>query len=71
LRDEGIAAEIYPDLKKLGKQLDYANALNIPYAIIIGENEMQSGKLVLKSLEAGTQEELDITAIIDRLISTI
>jgi histidyl-tRNA synthetase len=64
LRDAGIASEIFPDLKKLGKQLDYANALKIPYAIIIGDNEMNSGKLVLKNLNEGTQQELTIEEII-------
>jgi histidyl-tRNA synthetase len=67
LRDENIASEIYPDLKKIGKQLDYANALQIPYACIIGDNEMQSGKLVLKNLQSGTQQELSIEEIITLL----
>lgn len=69
LRDAGIAAELFPDIKKLGKQLDYANALNIPYAIIIGDTEMASGKLVLKNLTAGTQTELSIEHIIQQLHS--
>jgi histidyl-tRNA synthetase len=64
LRDAGIAAELYPDLKKLGKQLDYANALHIPFAIIVGENEIKSGSLVLKNLSEGTQQELSIQQII-------
>jgi histidyl-tRNA synthetase len=49
----------YPDLKKLGKQLDYANALKIPYAIIIGDNEMNSGKLVLKEPERRNPGRID------------
>lgn len=68
LRQAGIPAEIYPELKKLGKQLDYANALKIPYAIIIGDNEMGSGKLVLKDLNEGTQQELGIDEIISKLM---
>lgn len=67
LRDAGIAAELYPDLKKIGKQLDYANALKIPYAIIIGDQEMETGNLVLKDLQQGTQESLPIATIIARL----
>lgn len=67
LRDSGIAAELYPDVKKLGKQLDYANALKIPYAIIIGDSEMQSGRLTLKNLNEGTQQELSIDAILERI----
>ncbi len=70
VRSAGIAAEIYPDTtKKIGKQLDYANALKIPYAVIIGDNEMVSGKLVIKDLKAGTQQELTIKEIIQQLQS--
>ncbi|MBX7204351.1 MAG: histidine--tRNA ligase [Bacteroidia bacterium] len=67
IRHEGVAAEVYPDLKKIGKQLDYANALQIPFAVIIGENEMKSGQLTLKNLTAGTQESLNIEEIIKKL----
>ena len=67
LRDANIPSEIYPDIKKLGKQLDYANALKIPFACIIGDNEMQSGKLVLKDLNSGTQQEILIEEIIQKL----
>jgi histidyl-tRNA synthetase len=64
LRDANIPAEIYPDIKKIGKQLDYANALKIPYACIIGENEITTGNLVLKDLYKGTQQEIPLDAII-------
>jgi histidyl-tRNA synthetase len=51
LRDAGIAAEVYPDLtKKIGKQLDYANALSIPYAAIAGQTEMEQGLFNVKNL---------------------
>ncbi len=64
MRDAGIAAEIYPDVtKKIGKQLDYANKLGIPYACIIGSNEMQTGLLVFKNLVEGTQEEITVQAM--------
>jgi histidyl-tRNA synthetase len=70
LRQAGIATEVYPDVvKKIGKQLDYANALNIPFAVIIGENEIKSGKPVLKNLTAGTQQELSLTDIITHIQS--
>jgi histidyl-tRNA synthetase len=69
LRTAGIAAELYPDVRKIGKQLDYANALKIPYAIIIGENELQTQQPVLKNLNAGTQENMNITSIIKHFTS--
>lgn len=69
LRQAGIAAEIYPDIKKLGKQLDYANAMNIPFAIIIGENERNSGVPVCKNLINGTQQNISVAEIISSIHS--
>jgi len=61
-RKNNIAAEVYPALtKKIGKQLDYANALGIPYVAIIGENEIKENKITLKNLKTGTQEELSFS----------
>lgn len=50
LRNAGIAAEIYPDSKKLDKQLKYADKKKIPWAIIIGPDEAKAGMAVLKNL---------------------
>lgn len=69
LRAASVPAELYPDVKKLGKQLDYANALKIPFAIIIGENEIQTGEYTLKNLNEGTQQSLTIEHIISQLKS--
>lgn len=67
IRAANISSEMYPDLKKIGKQLDYANALNIPFAIIIGSTEQETGKLTFKNLTAGTQQELTVEEIIQHL----
>ena len=66
-RDAGIRAEIYPDSAKMKKQMSYANDKNIPFVAIVGENEMNEGKLTLKNMATGEQalvtpEEL-LTAI--------
>ncbi len=68
LRKAGIAAEIYPEIaKKIGKQLDYANKLSIPFACIVGSNEMQTGNLVVKNLEEGSQKEMNLETLISFL----
>ncbi|MBQ2856163.1 MAG: histidine--tRNA ligase [Bacteroidaceae bacterium] len=54
-RDAGIRAEIYPDSAKMKKQMSYANDKNIPYVAIVGENEMNEGKLTLKNMTTGEQ----------------
>ena len=54
-RDAGIRAEIYPDCAKMKKQMSYANDKNIPFVAIVGENEMNEGKLTLKNMTTGEQ----------------
>lgn len=54
-RKSGIRCEIYPDSVKMKKQMSYANAKNIPYVAIVGENEMQEQKLMLKNMQTGVQ----------------
>ena len=54
-RNAGIRAEIYPDSTKMKKQMSYANDKNIPFVAIVGENEMNEGKLTLKNMTTGEQ----------------
>ena len=54
-RKAGIRAEIYPDSAKMKKQMSYANGKQIPFVAIVGENEMNEGKLTLKNMTTGEQ----------------
>lgn len=64
LRQGGISTEIYPDTAKLKKQLDYANKKQIPYVIVIGPNEMASGRLSFRSMTTGEQSEHSLDEIL-------
>jgi histidyl-tRNA synthetase len=64
VRAAGIASEIYPDQVKIKKQMEYVHKKHIPYVIIIGETEMLSGKLSLKNMETGEQQQVSIADII-------
>ena len=55
LRQAGICSEIFPDKAKMKKQMSYANAKNIPFVVLAGENEMAAGKVTLKNMESGEQ----------------
>ncbi len=66
-RKAGIASEIYPDQSKLKKQLDYANKKLIPFTVVIGPDEMNSGALSFKNMESGEQEKLTFEQIIQKL----
>ncbi|MBP9587203.1 MAG: histidine--tRNA ligase, partial [Bacteroides sp.] len=59
-----IRSEIYPDAAKMKKQMNYANAKNIPFVAIIGENEMNEGKALLKNMETGEQRLVSIEELI-------
>jgi histidyl-tRNA synthetase len=58
LRQNGIAAEIYPENKKLQKQFEYANKRDIPYVAIIGETELANKTVALKNMQTGEQQSL-------------
>jgi histidyl-tRNA synthetase len=69
LRNKQISTELYPTAAKLKKQMSYADDKNIPFVILIGGDEMQSGKLTLKDMKTGVQQQLTIAEIIEILVS--
>ena len=69
LRNNNISTDLYPDNPKLKKQLQYANNNDIPYVIIIGEDEVTSKLFTLKDMETGIQEKLGIDEIISKVSS--
>ena len=68
LRGMEINAELYPAGAKIKKQMEYANNKQIPYTIVIGSDEMQTGLLTFKDMVSGMQEKLSAGDIIKRLI---
>lgn len=66
-REAGIRAEIFPDKAKMKKQMSYANAKNIPFVVLAGENEIEQGKVTLKNMESGEQQLVSA----DELIAVI
>lgn len=67
LRSNNINTELYPAGAKIKKQMDYANNKQIPYVILIGSDEMQSGLLSFKNMASGEQEKLSADTIIAKL----
>ena len=57
-RQAGIRTEMFPDSAKMKKQMAYANAKQIPFVALAGENEISQGKLTLKNMETGEQQLL-------------
>lgn len=67
LRDNGVNSEIYPDSAKMNKQMTYANNKNIPFVILVGENEMQKGVLTVKNMVSGEQLEMKFDELLQKL----
>lgn len=55
-RQNGIRTELFPDKAKMKKQMNYANAKAIPFVAIVGETEMNEGKITLKNMTSGEQK---------------
>jgi len=69
LREKGIPTDLYSEKAKLKKQLQYANNNNIPFVIIIGEDEIKNKKYMLKNMKDGNQNLLTINEIINKMSS--
>ena len=70
LRGRGISVEVYPDAAKLKKQFDYASRKAIPFISITGESERTSGRVNLKNLATGVQQDFacdDLDAMVSFL----
>ena len=68
-RKAGVRTEIYPDSVKMKKQMAYANAKNIPFVALAGENEINEGKITLKNMTSGEQQmvtPVELVAIISK-----
>ena len=67
VRAAGIRAEIFPDSSKMKKQMGYANSKMIPFVALVGENEMNEGKVTLKNMETGEQKLITPEELVSEL----
>jgi histidyl-tRNA synthetase len=63
LRSAGIKVELYPDSAKMAKQFQHADKRNIPFAVMVGEQEIASNSFSLKNLASGEQVALDFEGL--------
>lgn len=71
LREAGINAELYPDKitngKHMKKQMNYANKRNIPFVVLVGEEELKNSQFTLKNMVSGTQDTIDLETMISKI----
>lgn len=57
-RAQGIRTEVYPEVAKMKKQMGYADTHHIPFVALVGESEIEAGKIALKNMTSGEQQLL-------------
>jgi histidyl-tRNA synthetase len=67
LRSAGISSELFPETGKIKKQLTYADKKQIPFVIVLGDNEIQQSNISLKNLSSGLQETVSLEKAIEIL----
>ena len=67
LREAGVSTEIYPGESKLKKQMEYANKIKSPAVILYGENEIKSGKPIIRNLSSGKEQSIEIKEIVNEI----
>ncbi|WP_048331161.1 histidine--tRNA ligase [Bizionia psychrotolerans] len=67
LRLKGLNAELYPDAAKMKKQMNHANKRNIPFVVLVGDNEMENNLFTLKNMISGEQFELSLEDLFSKL----
>lgn len=67
LREEGINAEIFPESAKMKKQMTYANNKNVPFVVLVGENEMNEGVLTVKDMISGEQAKMTFEQLLEKI----
>ena len=67
LRAAGVSSELYPENTKIKKQMNYANNKGVQFVIMVGENEMESGLLLVKDMQSGEQSNMSVDDLIKLL----
>ncbi|MDO1500293.1 histidine--tRNA ligase [Winogradskyella maritima] len=67
LREKGVKAELYPDDAKMKKQMNHANRRNIPYVVLVGEQELEASNFTLKNMASGEQSTLSLSDLLQKL----
>jgi histidyl-tRNA synthetase len=65
LRQKNISGELYHEQSKFDKQFKYAEKKNIPYVVIIGEEELKSGNCKLKNIRTGEQQTISTEQLLN------
>jgi histidyl-tRNA synthetase len=67
LRRAGFRVDLYPEADKLGKQFKYASARDIPFVVVVGDEERARGEVALKDMRSGEQRSVKRNDVVEEL----
>jgi len=67
IREKGLNAELYPDPAKMKKQMTYANRRDIPYVVLVGEEELKNNQYTLKEMSSGEQQKCSLDELLNKV----
>jgi histidyl-tRNA synthetase len=70
LRSQGLRVIVYPEADKLGKQMKYADAINVPWVCVFGESEIAESKMTLKNMASGEQKTAAVNEAVKEIRSS-
>ena len=71
LRENGIRVQLYGEQKKFKQKMSYADKLGVPFAILLGEDELAQGKCAVKDMRSGQQQLLTAQEAADHIRATL
>ena len=67
LRSQGLRVQLYGEQKKFKQKMSYADKLGVPFAVLLGEDEIAQGKCSVKNMKTGEQVALTATEAADHI----
>ena len=71
LREAGIRVQLYAEQKKFKQKMSYADKLGVPFAVLLGEDELAQGKCAVKNMRTGEQLLLTAQEAADHILATL
>jgi histidyl-tRNA synthetase len=71
LREAGIRTQIYTEKKKFKAKIGYADKLGIPFALFLGEDEINAGNVTVKNMKTGEQTTAPLSDLIPTILDDI
>ena len=69
LRSAGLRVQLYGEQKKFKQKMSYADKLGVPYAVLLGEDELAAGKCSVKNMRSGEQVTLTPTEAAEHILA--